>query len=113
MKLITAIIDPDKLDGVRESLKKEGMKYMLVIKAKALAAEGGFTERYRGNTYITDYYDFIRVEIVVDDDKLDSSVEAILDATGQGENAIGKIFTSTIDNAIDIRSRETGSEVVA
>ena len=112
MKLITAIIDPDKLDSIRESLKITGVKYMLVADAKASAVEGGFREHYRGTTYITDYYNLLRVDIVVDNDMLDSSVAAILDATA-GENAIGKIFTSTIDDAIDILTHKTGADVVA
>lgn len=112
MKMITAIVDPDRLDSIRESLKKAGEKYMLVTNAKASAVEGGFTEHYRGVSYITDYFDFVRVEVVVDDDKLDSVVTAILDAT-EGDKAIGRIFTSTIDDAINIATHKTGAEAIA
>ena len=112
MKLITAIVDPDKLDNINESLKKAGVKYLLVMNAKASAVEGGFTEHYRGTTYITDYLDLLRVDIVVDNDMLDSSVSAILDATA-GDSAIGRIITSTIDQAIDIGKHNTGIEGVA
>lgn len=112
MKMIIAIIDPDKLDSVHDELKKTGINYIVVMKAKASAIEGGFTERYRGSTYVTDYYDFTRVEIVVDDDKLDSAIKIILDVTG-GDKAIGRIFISTIDDAINIATHKTVAEAIA
>ena len=113
MKMITAIIDPDKLDGVHDELKKTGINYIVTMEAKASAVEGGFTEHYRGATYIIDYYDFTRVDIVVDDDKLDSAIKTILDVTAGGDKAIGRIFTSTIDDAINIATHKTGAEAVA
>ena len=113
MKMITAIIDPNKLEGVHDALKKNGINYLLVMETKASAVEGGFTERYRGTTYTTDYYDFSRVDIAVNDDTLDSVINTIIDATTADGKAIGRIFTSTIDDAINIRTRETGSDTIA
>jgi nitrogen regulatory protein PII len=112
MKMITAIIDPDKLDALHDELKKTGINYIVTMEAKASAVEGGFTERYRGATYVTDYYDFARVDIVIDDEKLDSAIKTVLDVTG-GDKAIGRIFTSTIDDAINIATHKTGVETAA
>ncbi len=113
MKKITAIIDPDKLGAVHDELKKIGIDYIVVMEARASAIEGGFSERYRGMSYVTDYYDFTRVDIVVDDDKLDSAIDAILDVTTTDKRAIGKIFTSTIDDVINIKHRKSGTEAIA
>ena len=112
MKMITAIIDPDRLDIVRETLKNAGIEYLVVMEAKASAIEGGFKEHYRGTTYITDYYDFIRTDIVVSDDMLDTAVNAVLEATAVGEKSIGRLFTSTIDEVINVRTRKTGIEAI-
>ena len=113
MKMITAIIDPSKLDAVHDELKKIGIDYIVVMEARASAVEGGFTERYRGNSYVTDYYDFTRVDIVVNDDKLNSAIDVILDVTTPDKHAIGKIFISTIDDVIKIKHRKAGAEAIA
>ena len=112
MKMITAIIDPDKLDGVREALKEAGVVYLVIMNAKASAVEGGFVEHYRGNAYTIDYYDFVRADIVVDDDRLDAAVDAILKGTTADEKTIGRLFISTIDDAMNIRTRKTGIEAI-
>ena len=113
MKMITAVINPDKLDGVHDELKKSGISYITVMETKASAVEGGFTERYRGTTYVTDYYDFTRVDVVVDDDKLDAAINIILDVTTADDKAIGRIFTSTIDDVINIATYKNKSETAA
>ena len=112
MKKITAIIAPDRLDNVRESLERAGVEYLVVMEVRASAVEGGFKERYRGATYTTEYYDFARVDIVVGDDVLDTAVDIVLEATEDGKKTIGRIFISTIDDAINIATRKTGTDAI-
>jgi nitrogen regulatory protein P-II 1 len=113
MKMITAIINPEKLESVHDELKKSGINYITVMETKASAIEGGFSERYRGSTYAIDYYDFTRIDVVVDDDKLDTAVNIILDVTTADDKAIGRIFTSTIDDSINIATHKNRSDAVA
>ncbi len=112
MKKITAIIAPDRLDNVRESLDRAGVEYLVIMEVRASAVEGGFKERYRGTTYMTDYYDFVRADIVVGDNMLDTTVNTVLEATADGDKSIGRIFVSTIDDAINIATRKTGTEAI-
>jgi nitrogen regulatory protein P-II 1 len=112
MKMITAIISPERLENVRESLERAGVEYLVIAEVRASAAEGGFKERYRGTTYKTDYYDFIRADIVVGDNMLDTAVNTVLEATAEGKKSIGRMFVSTIDDEINIATRNIGTEAI-
>ena len=112
MKKIEAIIKPFKLDEVKEALQEIGLQGITVIEAKGFGRQKGHTELYRGAEYVVDFLPKVKVEIVIDDDTLDKAVEAIQNAARTGRIGDGKIFISTIDEAIRIRTGETGAEAV-
>ena len=112
MKKIEAIIKPFKLDEVKEALQEIGLQGITVIEAKGFGRQKGHTELYRGAEYVVDFLPKVKVEVVIDDDSLDKAVEAIQNAAKTGRIGDGKIFISTIDEAIRIRTGETGAEAV-
>ena len=112
MKKIEAIIKPFKLDEVKEALQEIGLQGITVIEAKGFGRQKGHTELYRGAEYVVDFLPKVKVEIVIDDAFLDKAVEAIQNAAKTGRIGDGKIFISTIDEAIRIRTGETGAEAV-
>ncbi|MBU2532883.1 MAG: P-II family nitrogen regulator [Alphaproteobacteria bacterium] len=112
MKKIEAIIKPFKLDEVKEALQEIGLQGITVIEAKGFGRQKGHTELYRGAEYVVDFLPKVKVEIVIDDASLDKAVEAIQNAAKTGRIGDGKIFISTIDEAIRIRTGETGPEAV-
>jgi len=112
MKKIEAIIKPFKLDEVKEALQEIGLQGITVIEAKGFGRQKGHTELYRGAEYVVDFLPKVKVEIVIDDASLDKAVEAIQAAAKTGRIGDGKIFISTIDEAIRIRTGETGAEAV-
>ena len=112
MKKIEAIIKPFKLDEVKEALQEIGLQGITVIEAKGFGRQKGHTELYRGAEYVVDFLPKVKVEVVIDDESLDKAVEAIQNAAKTGRIGDGKIFVSTIDEAIRIRTGETGSEAV-
>jgi nitrogen regulatory protein P-II 1 len=112
MKKIEAIIKPFKLDEVKEALQEIGLQGITVIEAKGFGRQKGHTELYRGAEYVVDFLPKVKVEIVIDDASLDKAVEAIQNAAKTGRIGDGKIFISTIDEAIRIRTGETGAEAV-
>ena len=112
MKKIEAIIKPFKLDEVKEALQEIGLQGITVIEAKGFGRQKGHTELYRGAEYVVDFLPKVKVEIVTDDESLDKTVEAIQNAAKTGRIGDGKIFISTIDEAIRIRTGETGAEAV-
>ena len=112
MKKIEAIIKPFKLDEVKEALQEIGLQGITVIEAKGFGRQKGHTELYRGAEYVVDFLPKVKVEVVTDDDSLDKAVEAIQNAAKTGRIGDGKIFISTIDEAIRIRTGETGAEAV-
>ncbi len=112
MKKIEAIIKPFKLDEVKEALQEIGLQGITVIEAKGFGRQKGHTELYRGAEYVVDFLPKVKVEVVIDDDSLDKAVEAIQTAAKTGRIGDGKIFISTIDEAIRIRTGETGAEAV-
>jgi nitrogen regulatory protein P-II 1 len=112
MKKIEAIIKPFKLDEVKEALQEIGLQGITVIEAKGFGRQKGHTELYRGAEYVVDFLPKVKVEIVIDDALLDKAVEAIQNAAKTGRIGDGKIFISTIDEAIRIRTGETGTEAV-
>jgi nitrogen regulatory protein P-II 1 len=112
MKKIEAIIKPFKLDEVKEALHEVGIKGITVIEAKGFGRQKGHTELYRGAEYVVDFLPKVKVEVVLEDDLVERAVEAIQQAAHTGRIGDGKIFVSTIDEAIRIRTGERGAEAV-
>ena len=112
MKKIEAIVKPFKLDEVKEALQEVGLQGITVTEAKGFGRQKGHTELYRGAEYIVDFLPKVRIEIVLDDGLVDQAVEAILQAARTGRIGDGKIFISTVDEAIRIRTGDTGVEAL-
>ncbi len=112
MKKIEAIIKPFKLDEVKEALQEIGLTGITVTEAKGFGRQKGHTELYRGAEYVVDFLPKVKIEIVLDDSLLDRAVEAIQTAAKTGRIGDGKIFISSIEEAIRIRTGETGPEAV-
>ena len=112
MKKIEAIIKPFKLDDVKEALQQIGIQGMTVLEAKGFGRQKGHTELYRGAEYVVDFLAKIKVEIVVDDAQAEAALEAIQKAARTGKIGDGKIFVSSIDNIIRIRTGESGAQAV-
>ena len=108
MKLVTAIIKPFKLEDVREALSNIGVKGMTVTEVKGFGRQKGHTELYRGAEYVVDFIPKTKIEIGVDDTQLDAVLEAISEAAGSGKIGDGKIFVTTLERAIRIRTNESG-----
>ncbi|HEB26406.1 MAG TPA: P-II family nitrogen regulator [Porticoccus sp.] len=112
MKLITAVVKPFKLDDVREALADVGVQGITVSEVKGFGRQKGHTELYRGAEYVVDFLPKVKLEIAVDDDQVDTVVEAITKSAHTGKIGDGKIFITTLDEVIRIRTGETGSEAV-
>ena len=112
MKLVTAIIKPFKLDDVRESLSEIGIYGLTVTEVKGFGRQKGHTELYRGAEYVVDFLPKVKVETAVDDDRVDQAVEAIINAANTGKIGDGKIFITTIEQTIRIRTGETGPDAL-
>jgi len=112
MKKIEAIVKPFKLDEVKEALQEVGLQGITVTEAKGFGRQKGHTELYRGAEYIVDFLPKVRIEIVLDDGLVDQAVEAIMQAARTGRIGDGKIFISTVDEAVRIRTGETGVEAL-
>ena len=112
MKKIEAIIKPFKLDEVKEALQEIGLQGITVIEAKGFGRQKGHTELYRGAEYVVDFLPNVKIEVVLGDEMLDKAVEAIQRAAKTGRIGDGKIFISTIEEAIRIRTGETGADAV-
>ncbi|MDA8782509.1 MAG: P-II family nitrogen regulator [Porticoccaceae bacterium] len=112
MKLITAVIKPFKLDDVREALADIGVQGITVTEVKGFGRQKGHTELYRGAEYVVDFLPKIKLEIAVGQDMVDSIVEAITKSAATGKIGDGKIFISSLDEVIRIRTGETGEEAV-
>ncbi|SCA55803.1 regulatory protein P-II for glutamine synthetase [Candidatus Terasakiella magnetica] len=112
MKKIEAIIKPFKLDEVKEALHEVGLQGITVIEAKGFGRQKGHTELYRGAEYVVDFLPKVKIELVVDDAMVEGAVEAIQQAAHTGRIGDGKIFISSVEDAIRIRTGETGSEAV-
>ena len=106
MKLITAVIKPFKLDEVREALSAIGVQGLTVTEVKGFGRQKGHTELYRGAEYVVDFLPKVKVEVVVKDGDVDRCIEAIVKAAKTGKIGDGKIFVSTIDTALRIRTGE-------
>ncbi len=112
MKLVSAIIKPFKLDDVRESLNELGVSGITVTEVKGFGRQKGHTELYRGAEYVVDFLPKIKVEVAVDDTILDQTIEAIASAAKTGKIGDGKIFVFNVDQAIRIRTGESGPEAL-
>ena len=112
MKKIEAIIKPFKLDEVKEALHEVGLSGITVTEAKGFGRQKGHTELYRGAEYVVDFLPKVKIEIVLDDALVERAIEAIQEAARTGRIGDGKIFVSTIEEAIRIRTGETGLEAV-
>tara|TARA_B100000902_G_scaffold7179_1_gene9210 strand:- start:244 stop:582 length:339 start_codon:yes stop_codon:yes gene_type:complete len=112
MKKIEAIIKPFKLDEVKEALQEAGIQGLSVIEVKGFGRQKGHTELYRGAEYIVDFLPKVKIEVVLDDDQVDEAIEAIIDAAKTDKIGDGKIFVSHIEQAIRIRTGESGSEAL-
>jgi nitrogen regulatory protein P-II 1 len=107
MKKIEAIIKPFKLDEVREGLSELGVSGLTVTEVKGFGRQKGHTELYRGAEYVVDFLPKVKVEVVVSTDLLDRAVEAIIKAAHTGKIGDGKIFISSVEQVIRIRTGET------
>jgi nitrogen regulatory protein P-II 1 len=112
MKKIEAIIKPFKLDEVKEALQEAGIQGITVLEAKGFGRQKGHTELYRGAEYVVDFLPKVKIEVVVSDENLRPAIEAIRNAAQTGRIGDGKIFVSHIDEAIRIRTGETGADAV-
>ena len=112
MKLVTAIIKPFKLDDVRDALAEVGIKGMTVTEVKGFGRQKGHTELYRGAEYVVDFLPKVKIELVVDDDMLERAIEAIQQAAHTGRIGDGKIFITPVEQAIRVRTGETGREAI-
>ena len=112
MKLISAIIRPFKLDEVREALSEIGVSGITVTEAKGFGRQKGHTELYRGAEYVVDFLPKVKIEMVLPDDLVEAAIEAIIGAARTDKIGDGKIFVSPVEQAIRIRTGETGDDAV-
>jgi nitrogen regulatory protein P-II 1 len=112
MVKIEAIVQPSKLDAVKEALLEAGIEGMTILEARGHGRQKGHTEFYRGNEYTVDLLPKIKIEMIVKDDLKARAIEAILSTARTGRIGDGKIFTSRIDEAIRIRNDERGESVL-
>lgn len=112
MKKIEAIIKPFKLDEVKEALQDIGIQGMTVTEAKGFGRQKGHTELYRGAEYVVDFLPKIKIEIVLADDQIEAALEAIQSVAKTGKIGDGKIFVSPIEQAIRIRTGESGDNAL-
>ena len=112
MKLVTAIIKPFKLEDVRNALENLGVQGMTITEVKGFGRQKGHTELYRGAEYVIDFLPKLKIEIAVSDDRLDEIVQAIQESASTGKIGDGKIFVSSLENVIRIRTGEIGEEAL-
>lgn len=112
MKLVSAVIKPFKLDDVREALADVGVQGITVTEVKGFGRQKGHTELYRGAEYVVDFLPKIKLEVAVADDQLERVVEAILNAARTGKIGDGKVFVSTLDQVIRIRTGELDNDAL-
>ena len=112
MKKIEAIIKPFKLDEVKEVLQDVGVQGLSVIEVKGFGRQKGHTELYRGAEYVVDFLPKVKIEVILDDDLVDAAVDAIVGAAKTDKIGDGKIFVSSVEQAIRIRTGETGSDAL-
>ncbi|MFZ7093379.1 P-II family nitrogen regulator [Primorskyibacter sp. 2E233] len=112
MKKIEAIIKPFKLDEVKEALQDAGIQGLSVVEVKGFGRQKGHTELYRGAEYVVDFLPKVKIETVLDDDQVEGAIEAIVNAAKTDKIGDGKIFVSPVEQAIRIRTGESGSDAL-
>ena len=112
MKKIEAIIKPFKLDDVKEALQEVGLQGMTVTDARGFGRQKGHTELYRGAEYVVDFLPKVKIELVVEDKQVGRAIDAIKNAAHSGRIGDGKIFILPVEDAIRIRTGETGGDAV-
>ena len=112
MKKIEAIIKPFKLDEVKEALQEIGVQGLSVIEVKGFGRQKGHTELYRGAEYVVDFLPKVKIEVVLDDDQAEEAIKAIVDSAKTDKIGDGKIFVSSVEQALRIRTGETGSDAL-
>ncbi|MDG1987922.1 MAG: P-II family nitrogen regulator [Halieaceae bacterium] len=112
MKLVMAIIKPFKLDDVREALAGIGVQGITVTEVKGFGRQKGHTELYRGAEYVIDFLPKVKIEIAVSDALLEQTIDAITKAANTGKIGDGKVFVSSLEQVIRIRTGETGEEAI-
>lgn len=109
MKIVSAIIKPFKLDDVRAALSDIGINGLTVYEVKGFGRQKGHTELYRGAEYVVDYIPKMKLDIAIDDDQVDLVIDTIVDSAKTGKIGDGKIFVTNLENAVRIRTSESGS----
>jgi nitrogen regulatory protein P-II 1 len=112
MKKVEAIIKPFKLDEVKDALHEVGIKGITVVEAKGFGRQKGHTELYRGAEYVVDFLPKVKIEVVMEESMVERAVEAIQQSAHTGRIGDGKIFVSTVEEAIRIRTGERGPEAI-
>jgi nitrogen regulatory protein P-II 1 len=112
MKLVTAVIKPFKLDDVKAALKAAGVTGITVTEVRGFGRQGGHTETYRGAEYQIDFVPKVSIDLVVDETQVDAVVDAIATAAATGKIGDGKIWVTTVDRIVRIRTGEEGAEAV-
>lgn len=112
MKKIEAVIKPFKLDEVKEALQEAGIQGLSVTEVKGFGRQKGHTELYRGAEYVVDFLPKVKIEVVLADDMVEAAIEAIVAAARTDKIGDGKIFVSSVEQAIRIRTGETGDDAI-
>jgi nitrogen regulatory protein P-II 1 len=112
MKKIEAVVKPFKLDEVRESLAEVGVSGLTVTDVKGFGRQKGHTELYRGAEYVVDFLPKVKIEVVVADDMVDNAIEAIVKAARTGKIGDGKIFVTSVEHVVRIRTGETNESAI-
>ena len=112
MKLLIAVIKPFKLDDVRDNLSEVGVQGLTVTEVKGFGRQKGHTELYRGAEYVVDFLPKTKIEIALDDDQVETAIEAIIKAAATGKSGDGKIFVQDLLRVVRIRTGETDSDAL-
>jgi nitrogen regulatory protein P-II 2 len=112
MKIVSAVIKPFRLDDVRSALSDIGIKGLTVYEVKGFGRQKGHTELYRGAEYVVDYIPKVKIEVALDDDLVDQAIDAIVESARTGKIGDGKIFVTSLENVVRIRTGESGSEAL-
>jgi nitrogen regulatory protein P-II 1 len=112
MKKIEAIIKPFKLDEVKEALQEAGVQGLSVLEVKGFGRQKGHTELYRGAEYVVDFLPKVKIEVVLPDEQVERAIDAIVQSANTGKIGDGKIFVTPIEQAIRIRTRESGDDAL-